>query len=524
MIKLRIFVSSNQKELTAERRAVKTLVASDPFLDEHCVPILYEDEPSMLKPAPLGYLHDLSKCQFYLVIIGSEYGKRVKGLSATHHEYHFAQEKDIPILVCIRGENQVERDPAVHDFIEEIREDGHKYNRFTGLRELQRIVLASLTGYIKTNYHVAPSPREVRSSQCTIDTASMFDQERIAILPSMNMPARIAWNEVDIEIARSLARKTSDDPSANISIADLKELLLRRGLLWISPEDKQVYCSPAGILLFSKDPTEVYPQSCLRMLAFSGAARDPKPADFLDITAPIPRALEHALRFIDKNTRHPLVVSGMRRLRLDEYPVAALREAIINALAHRDYGDASRKIHVELFADRVEVISPGLLPQGITLDHLRSGKLQPCSRNPVLAQGLRLLGLMEELGTGVVRMRQAMRDHGLKPPEYFYRNGHFVVTFQGPGKGIAKLKTNQAVPIFEVRPPIVETLTKNQKTIIRELLVKNQVQVGKLAVTLRVTEQAVRKDLAKLTKLKLVEKRGAARATYYVLKEQLPAT
>jgi len=62
-----------------------------------------------------------------------------------------------------------------------------------------------------------------------------------------------------------------------------------------------------------------------------------------------------------------------------------------------------------------------------------------------------------------------------------------------------------------------------QKTILRELLTKNQVQVPDLVVALRVTEQAVRKDLAKLTKLELAEKRGAARATYYVLKEQLPS-
>ena len=80
MIKLRIFVSSVQKKLADERRAVKTLITSDPFLDEHCVPILYEDEPSMLKPAPQGYLDVLARCQVYLVIIGSEYGKRYKGL------------------------------------------------------------------------------------------------------------------------------------------------------------------------------------------------------------------------------------------------------------------------------------------------------------------------------------------------------------------------------------------------------------------------------------------------------------
>ncbi|MDA8125384.1 MAG: DUF4062 domain-containing protein [Deltaproteobacteria bacterium] len=523
MIKLRIFVSSVQKELADERRAVKALVTSDPFLDEHFVSILYEDEPSMLKPAPQGYLNDLAKCQFYLVIIGSEYGKRFKGLSATHHEYHFAHERDMPVLACLRGDDKIERDPAVQDFIGEIQDDGYKYHRFSDLRELQRIVLTCLNEYIKTNYHLAPSSREAKTSQCTVETASMFDQKRIAMLPDLNVPSRIGWNDVDIEIARRLAEKTADDPVADMTAAYLKELLLRRGLLWVLPEDKQVYCSPAGILLFARDPTRVYPQSCVRLLAFHGTARDPHPIDFLDITEPIPKALEQALRFIDKNTRHPMLVKGMRRLRLDEYPIAALREAIINALAHRDYEDASRKIHVELFADRIEVISPGLLPQGIRIDQLRSGRLQPCSRNPVLAQGLRLLGLMEELGTGMMRMKQAMQDHGLKPPEYSYRDSHFVVTFRGPGEDIAGLKADQAIPVFEVRPSVVETLTKNQKAILRELMAQNQVQVPDLAFALQVTEQAIRKDLAKLTKLKLVEKRGAARATYYVLKEQLPS-
>ncbi len=521
MIKLRIFVSSVQKELADERRAVKTLVTSDPFLDEHCVAILYEDEPSMLKPASQGYLKELAKCQFYLTIIRSEYGKRFKGLSATHHEYHFAREKDMPVLVCVHGDSKVARDPAVQDFIDEIRDNGHKYHRFSDLRELQRIVLTCLTAYIRSNYHVAPSLREVRTSQCTVESASTFDQQRIAMMPTLNMPARVGWSDIDIEIARNLAQKSADDTFSKMGSANLKEILLRRGLLWISPEDRQVYCSPAGVLLFSRDPTRVYPQSCVRLLAFPNTARDPKPIDFLDLTSPIPKALEQALRFIDKNTRHPMLVKGMRRLRLDEYPIEALREAIINAMAHRNYEDATRKIHVEVFADRIEIISPGLLPPGITLEQVRSGKLLPCSRNPMLAQGLRLLGLMEELGTGVVRMKQAMQDHGLKAPEYSYRDGHFVVTFSGPGKKIASLNIDRATSVFEVRQSVIEMLTKNQKAIVRELLEQTQVQVPELAVVLHVTEQAVRKDMAKLAKLKLVEKRGAARATYYVLKEQL---
>jgi predicted HTH transcriptional regulator len=520
MIKLRVFVSSVQNELADERRAVKTLVSSDPFLDEHCVAILYEDEPSMLKPAPQGYLSELAKCQLYLAIIGSEYGNRVKGLSATHHEYHFAQKKDLPILACVQGDNKVERNAATNDFIHEIRDDGHKYHRFSNVRELQHIVRTCLSDYIKKNFHVAPSSQESKTSQRTVDRASPFDQQRVARLPNLNMPAQVGWNDVDIAIARRLAAKSADGSFDKPSAADVKELLLRRGLLWLSPDDRQVYCSPAGVLLFAKDPTTVYPQSCVRLLAFQGEARDPKPADFLDVAAPIPTALERALRFIDKNTRHPLRVAGLRRLRLDEYPVSAVREAIINAIAHRDYEDSSRKVHVELFQDRIEVISPGLLPHGLTLDQLRSGKLQPCSRNPVLTQSLRLLELMEELGTGVVRMKQDMQDHGLEPPEYSYRDGCFVVTLRGPGKAIHKLKAKQAGSVFEVQPSIAETLNPNQKTILRKLLATDQVQVPELAAALGVTAQAVRKDLAKLQTLDLIEKHGAARATYYVLKER----
>ena len=71
-----------------------------------------------------------------------------------------------------------------------------------------------------------------------------------------------------------------------------------------------------------------------------------------------------------------------------------------------------------------------------------------------------------------------------------------------------------------VHPSVAETLTKNQKAILRELLAKDQVQVPELASTLKVTGQAIRKDMALLYKLKLVEKCGAARATYYVLKER----
>ena len=96
---------------------------------------------------------------------------------------------------------------------------------------------------------------------------------------------------------------------------------------------------------------------------------------------------EFALQVV-VNTRHPMRVVGLNRVRLDEYPVEALREALVNAVVHRQYEDAGRKIMLEVLADRVVLSSPGLPPSPLTLANLRKGKYRPSSHNPILAQWL----------------------------------------------------------------------------------------------------------------------------------------
>jgi hypothetical protein len=81
----------------------------------------------------------------------------------------------------------------------------------------------------------------------------------------------------------------------------------------------------------------------------------------------MPVVIDRAIAFIERNTRHPMKVVGLNRVRLDEYPVEALREALVNAVAHRQYEDAGRKIMLEVFSDRVVVSSPGMPPAPITL-------------------------------------------------------------------------------------------------------------------------------------------------------------
>ena len=93
MSKLRVFVSSVQKELEDERLIVQNLINTDPFLSAHCLPVLYEFEPASPEKALEGCLKTLNTCQIYLLIVAVQYGNLVGDLSITHAEYRSAKAK-----------------------------------------------------------------------------------------------------------------------------------------------------------------------------------------------------------------------------------------------------------------------------------------------------------------------------------------------------------------------------------------------------------------------------------------------
>ncbi|MBI5896073.1 MAG: recombinase family protein, partial [Desulfobacterales bacterium] len=196
----------------------------------------------------------------------------------------------------------------------------------------------------------------------------------------------------------------------------------------------------AGIVLLAKDPSAVFPQCRILADAYRGAEPDGAPRDHEDIRGAMPQAIERAIAFIDRNTRHPMRIVGLNRVRLDEYPVDGLREALVNAAAHRLYEDAGRKILLEVFSDRIVLSSPGLPPKPLTLASLRKGKYRPCSRNPVLAQCLSYFHRIEERGSGFRRMHDQMLNHGLDQPLLSTEMGYFQVTFPGPGENIERLR------------------------------------------------------------------------------------
>jgi ATP-dependent DNA helicase RecG len=155
---------------------------------------------------------------------------------------------------------------------------------------------------------------------------------------------------------------------------------------------------------------------------------------FLDnqrIEGSIPEMLEEAIQFVRKNMRKKTIIDGNTGKRRDytDYPVTAVREAILNSLVHRDYSIHTEGMPIQLlmFEDRMEIRNPGGIYGRLRVDQL--GKVQPDTRNPVLAAALEVMGITENRYSGIPTIRRTMEEYGLREPEFLDERGSFVVKF-----------------------------------------------------------------------------------------------
>lgn len=504
--KLNIFVSSVQKELEDERVIVQNLLSTDPFLSAHCSPILYEFEPASPDKALAGCLKSLDGCHVYLLIVAAQYGTLVGKLSITHAEYRRSKEKKLPVLAFIKGDRKVKREDGTEALLKELDGDGPKYKRFGNVIELQKEVRAALVKLLKDQFGIAPSSDENEVAQQTIEATSIFESQPLT---------RLRWPELDHEVIRQLIATAEGRDAGKISAADLLAGASVRGLVWHDPQAREHYATAAGIVLLAKDPSAVFPQCRILADAYRGAEPDGNPHDHEDIRRPMPTAIDRAIAFIDRNTRHPMRVVGLNRLRLDEYPVEALREALVNAVAHRQYEDAGRKIMLEVFADRVVISSPGLPPSPITLANLRKGKYRPCSRNPVLAQCLSYFHRIEERGSGFRRMRDQMLNHGLDQPLLGTDTGYFQVIFPGPGENLDRIRVPETR--LMVTPAIEARLNERQKKMLALLAAGEKLTSRRCEQEFGITRDTASRDFALLMELGLADRQGRGRSTSYIL-------
>ncbi|WP_330997999.1 ATP-binding protein [Pectinatus haikarae] len=193
----------------------------------------------------------------------------------------------------------------------------------------------------------------------------------------------------------------------------------------------------SATLVFSPYPQAYFPQLCITAVVVPGTkmGETGKSGErFLDnqrIEGNILDLLNEAIRFVKKNMRTKTIINsetGQREDRTD-YPITAVREAIINALVHRDYSihTEGMPIQIVMFDDRLEIHNPGGVYGRIRVDQL--GKVQPDTRNPVLASELEILDITENRYSGIPTIRLEMEKYNLTAPEFIDARGSFVVKF-----------------------------------------------------------------------------------------------
>jgi len=263
-----------------------------------------------------------------------------------------------------------------------------------------------------------------------------------------------------------------------------------------------------GILLFSEYPQQWLPQSGVVFAKFVGTT--PRGESGLagysrreELTGPVSRLIEATWNLVWSEMAVSAVVKGLEREETFEYPQFAVREALVNAICHRDYRLRGRRIEVRMFSDRLEVISPGGLPGFITVENIKD---EHFSRNPRLVSGLFQWGYIEELGLGIDRMIEVMEQAGHSPPKFDARPYSFAVTLHNERK--------------KPKPPEWTRNTNHRQARALQYIRENGSITNREYRTLiqGVSAETLRLDLADMVEKGILIKVGSKKGTYYILK------
>jgi ATP-dependent DNA helicase RecG len=217
---------------------------------------------------------------------------------------------------------------------------------------------------------------------------------------------------------------------------------------------------------------------------------------------PAARLVEKTWQVIFEEIHQEAYLNGLQREERYEYPLAAVREAVVNAVCHRDYAIMGQRIEVRLFDDRMEILSPGGLPGHMTLENIRE---EHYSRNPRLVRGFFYWGIVEELGLGVDTIYEAMQRAHHPAPEFRDTGRSFSVTLRN------------AVDSLELE--FGDLLNQRQIQALRFLGESDRITNSQYReLCSEVSSETLRLDLRDLVEKGILLKIGDKRGTYYVRK------
>ena len=281
-----------------------------------------------------------------------------------------------------------------------------------------------------------------------------------------------------------------------------EELLINLGVL--EKNGSGLALNNAGLLLFAKNPAKILPHSIVTCLLYKGNTKvhilDRKSFNF-DLL----RNIDETILFIERHINLAYEIKETRRRENLEIPKFVLREAIVNAVAHRDYFEKGAGVQVDIFDNRIEISNPGGLPKGLTPETF--GKYS-VTRNSLVAALLHRCNYIEKAGTGIQRMREGMKEAGLLEPTFEF-SGFFAVTLRR----------------FNLNKDVTREFNLNEKraerivAILQQLILHESLDVEQVATELSSSARTIRNDIDLLITKGWVEAFGSTRGRSYKLTE-----
>lgn len=474
--KFKVFISGNQKELREERFTAKAFITEDILLKKHFEAFIFEETPASGKSSKVAYLEKLKDGDIYIGLLGQKYGViGSDGLSATEREFRYAEDLGKEILFYLKGENDSGRDLKINNLIQEIKKDsGYVYKRFTDISELKSYIFESLIVFLEGRGVI--SKLYFDASICANGTSKDIDEDKLSWL---------------LQVAK-LRRNYAIDPKASS-----KEVLTHLNLL----ADGKL--TNAAILLFGKDPQKFHIQAEVKCLHVHGTEIE-KPFETYHIyKGNVFEQVDKALDFVFDRLKRPVIAEQGKAAtkRPFEIPEFVIREAIVNAIAHRDY-NSSAAIQVTVYADRVEVWNPGKLPPQLTIDALK--KPYPSfPNNPLICESLYLAQYIEKAGSGTLEMLKQCRENGLPEPEFAQKMGHFVATIWRER--------------FTEEYLVELGLNERQLQAVKYVKEKGKITNREYRQLTELSDEGARRDLSGIVKKKVFKVKGKGRSISYVI-------
>lgn len=389
----RIFISSVQREFAKERRALAEMIRKDMLLGTFFDVFLFEEMAAQNRSAKSVYLDEVRNSDIYLGLFGCEYGfKDAEGVSPTEREYDLATECGKYRLAFVKRTAAHNRMPKERTLIAKVEREVTRKS-FSSLSMLKKMVYEALFRYLQDRDVVNVRPFD--GSYSLGVKLEDLDPERIANFVRMVRVAGKVTFAPGISTTEILSRLGAFDAGTG-KIAN------------------------AAALLFAKNPALFRPSWELKCLQLWGTTFEKPFPSYHIYHGTVFEQVDQALDFVMSRVDHWVgardAAKSAQAPARSEFPIEAVREAIVNAVCHRDYTDEG-SVQVMLFRDRLEVLNPGTLPRGWTAANLlQTHDSKP--HNGILATAMQWAGYVEKSGYGTEDIVRKCKAWGLREPEY----------------------------------------------------------------------------------------------------------